>query len=169
LPPRMASLADLATSEKMEAGLASIAHRNLKRGYHRFMPCGQDIALQLGLNPLTYDQIKVAFSHLSPEGRAFAESVLKETGFDTKTPLWAYFLCEAKVLAGGNALGPAAGAIIRGTIRSLIENCRSSPKGPGPLNWTPLSSPLRLANNSPIIDIKSFLQFANVYSPEIPL
>jgi Animal haem peroxidase len=153
-PPNMAALGDLATPSKMESGLASIAHRNLKRGYHRFMPSGQDVAKKLGLVPLSPAQIKSAFP------RASAAAVLTETGFDTKTPMWVYFLCEAKVLAGGNVLGPAAGTIIRGTISSLITQSRRSLLGSGAQNWTPQQSPLRLADGRSIVDIKSFLQFA---------
>ena len=158
----MAALGDLATVQKMESGLGSIAHRNLKRGYHRFMPSGQELAQKLGLVPLSPEQIRSAFTHHS------APNILTGTGFDRRTPLWVYFLCEAKVLADGNILGPAAGAIVRGTITSLIEQCRRLANGPGAQNWTPENSPLRLADGNPIADIKSFLQFANVYRADVP-
>jgi hypothetical protein len=157
LPENMAGLNDLATLEKMAKGLASIAHRNLKRGYHRFMPSGQDVALALHLTKLNDQQIIGAFTHLE------AGDILKETGFHIDTPLWVYFLCEAKI-AGGNKLGPAAGAIIRGTITSLIKQSRLSASSPGPSSWTPHSSPLLLAGEKPILDIKGFLQFAGVLS-----
>ncbi len=157
LPENMVSLGDLATLEKMMMGLGSIAHRNIKRGYHRFMPSGQEVASKLGLTPLTHSQIASAFPRLP------SQSVLTEAGFDRRTPLWVYFLCEAK-LKGGNVLGPAAGAIVRGTITQLIRHNQANVAGLGGLNWKPEDSPLRLSNGHPITDIRTFLQFAGVLS-----
>ena len=156
LPPTMTSLGDVTTNVKMADGLASISYRNLRRGYHRFMPSGQDMARKLNIEPLTPAQIGSAFTHHS------ATDVLRETGFDVKTPPWVYFLCEAKVKADGNALGPAAGAIVRGTIMELLRlNPQSVLKCEGG-RWTPEMSPLRLASGGTIKDIKSLLQFAGV-------
>ncbi len=156
LPTTMSSLGDVNTPVKMADGLASISYRNLRRGYHRFMPTGQDLAAKLGVAPLTSAQIRSAFTLDS------AMDVLSETGFDVKTPPWVYFLCEAKVNANGNALGPTAGAIVRGTIMNLLRmNPHSALKCEGG-SWTPEMSPLRLASCGTIKDIKSLLQFAGV-------
>jgi Animal haem peroxidase len=156
VPIRMSSLGDVRTRAKMLHGLASISHRNLKRGYHRFMPSGQELAAQLGIAPLTPAQIIGAFAHHS------AAAVLTETGFDVETPAWVYFLCEAKVKANGNALGPAAGAIVRGTIMELLRLNPESALNCDGGGWKPETSPLLLADGSAIKDIKSFLQFAGV-------
>ena len=155
LPENLASLGDLATVSKMDLGLGSIANRNLKRGYHRFMPSGQEIAATLGFPPLSQEEIVGAFTHHS------AKAVLAETGFDNQTPLWVYFLCEAKH-AGGNVLGPSAGAIVRGTIKEVLRHNKNSVLNANNGNWTPESSLLQLENKVPIKTIKSFLQFAGV-------
>jgi hypothetical protein len=154
LPPHMSDLPDT-PDQKVSAGLSSIVHRNLKRGYHRFIPSGQDIAAKLGLSGASEIRVTDAFENIR------VKTFLKESGFDTKTPLWIYLLCEASLKEGGQTLGPVGGSLVRGTIRELLDHA----SGGEVWRWKPEDSPLQLPGDRPIKDIKSFLEFAGVMKP----
>lgn len=161
VPGALMNPGDVSVHSKMSAGLTSICHRNIKRGYHRFMPSGQQMAKRLGVERLSPDEIRNSFTNQS------ARAILSETGFDKQTPPWVYFLCEAKVKADGKTLGPTAGAIVRGTIMGLLQQNPDSAVSCNNGRWTPELSPLRLDNGGTIKDIKTFLQFAGVLDHRI--
>ncbi len=52
--------------------------------------------------------------------------VLKQHGFDSKTPLWYYILKEAEVLGKGLHLGPVGSRIVAETFVGLIEGSQTS-------------------------------------------
>ena len=95
--------------------LISLATRNLLRGRLLSLPSGQQAAAELGFTPLTADQIRSGVN-------ADQQQVLRETGFDQKTPLWYYILREAKFLADGQHLGPVGSTLVAETFVGLIEN-----------------------------------------------
>lgn len=140
----------------IESGLSSICHRNLKRGYQRFMASGQDYAKALGVAALRPGDILGAVNHDA------SRSFLQAKGFDRQTPAWFYFLCEAKVHGSSNTLGPAAGAMIAETIMGLLQQDPGSVLHAKGGSWTPKASPLRVKGNQPIAGIAAFLRFAGV-------
>ena len=93
---------------------ASLAVRNLLRGYLLRMPTGQAVANALGEQVLTGDEIK--------DGAASQDQVdaLEQGGFLDRTPLWYYILVESAVRADGQHLGPVGSTIIAEVIVGLI-------------------------------------------------
>jgi len=81
----------------------SLAVRDLQRGQGIGLPSGEAVSRHLGIEPLTKDQIGVAF-----------------TGGNGETPLWYYILREADVCTGGNRLGPVGGQIVAEVLTGLI-------------------------------------------------
>ncbi len=98
---------------------ARLAVRNLLRGYLLRMPTGQAVASQLGFSPLTPTEIQTAAT--SPD----QATILAETGFDTRTPLWYYILAEAAHV-GGEHLGPVGSTIVADVLVGLIRRSEDS-------------------------------------------
>lgn len=98
---------------------ARLAVRNLLRGYLLRMPTGQSVAKKLGFIPLTETELETA---ASSENQA---TVLRETGFNKKTPLWYYILAEAAHF-GGERLGPVGSTIIAEVLIGLIRRSEDS-------------------------------------------
>jgi hypothetical protein len=114
--------------EETPADAANLAVRNLLRGYGLRMPTGQAVAHHLGLTPLTAAQLKAAAASTTQA------SVLQNTGFLTRTPLWYYLLAEAKH-HGGQHLGPVGSTIVAEVLIGLVRRSDDSIlRTPG---WTP--------------------------------
>jgi len=114
--------------EETPADAARLAVRNLLRGYGLRMPTGQAIANHLGITPLTATQLKAAAASTTQA------SVLQNTGFLTRTPLWYYLLAEAKH-HGGQRLGPVGSTIVGEVLIGLVRRSDDSIlRTPG---WTP--------------------------------
>lgn len=96
--------------------MAILAQRNLRRGAALGLPSGQGMAAQFGLTPMTAAQIKSGL----PAGEA---AILDASGglLLKKTPLWYYALREAKVVGGGNQLGPVGGRIVAETFVRMLK------------------------------------------------
>ncbi|MCU1345920.1 MAG: peroxidase [Acidimicrobiia bacterium] len=102
---------------------ASLAFRNLQRGFRMGLPSGQAVARMMQVpvlgekdlwetkfdgdtaNPWTEGQMFLAKHHRWLEGRA---------------PLWFYILKEAEVLEKGHRLGPVGSRIVAETIIGLV-------------------------------------------------
>ena len=82
--------------------ITSLAERNLLRGKRLGLPAGQDVAVAMGLKPLTNQQLG-----------------LTDPGWKGKAPLWFYVLKESELL-GGNRLGPVGGTIVAEVILGLM-------------------------------------------------
>jgi hypothetical protein len=82
--------------------ITSLAERNLLRGKRLGLPAGQDVAVAMGLEPLTNQQLG-----------------LTDPGWKGKAPLWFYVLKEAELL-GGHRLGPVGGTIVAEVILGLM-------------------------------------------------
>jgi hypothetical protein len=133
--------------------LQHLAVRNLLRGYQLSLPTGQAVANLLGVAPLTADELK--------EGNADdLNTLLTDSGFLERTPLWYYVLKEAEVQAGGNSLGEVGSRIVAETLIGQIRN------DPGSYmaqlqTWVPEDGVL-LPDGRPILTIKDFFRFAGV-------
>ena len=89
-------------------GGGSLAQRNLRRAVRLEVPSGQEVAKNLGLEPLPAEAL------LLKELPAAARDRLLEA-----TPLWYYILCEAE-REGGDHLGPLGGRIVAEVILRLL-------------------------------------------------
>ncbi len=82
--------------------IVALAERNLLRGKRIGLPCGQDVAMAMGVKPLTNEQLG-----------------LTEKDWTKKAPLWYYILKEAE-LSGGQRLGPVGGRIVAEVFLGLL-------------------------------------------------
>jgi hypothetical protein len=133
--------------------LTRLAVRNLLRGYSLCLPTGQAVAEELGITPLSPQQLRSG-------NTASFNKVLEAGGFETATPLWYYVLKEAEVLANGNSLGPVGSRIVVetliGQLRADDESFLNAEEG-----WSPEQGVL-LPDDSPIVTINDLFRFAGV-------
>jgi Animal haem peroxidase len=133
--------------------LEHLAVRNLLRGYQLSIPTGQAIANLLGLAPLTEEELT--------EGNSDElNTLLTDSGFLQKTPLWYYVLKEAEVQAGGNSLGEVGSRIVAETLIGQLRNDPGSYLAQA-ATWVPEDGVL-LPDGRPILTIKDFFRFAGV-------
>ncbi len=83
--------------------IVALAQRNLLRGKRLGLPCGQDVAVAMGVTPLTNEQLG-----------------LRQPGWGGKAPLWYYVLKEAELLSKGRKLGPVGGRIVAEVILGIM-------------------------------------------------
>jgi heme peroxidase len=133
--------------------LEHLAVRNLLRGYQLSIPTGQAVANQLGVAPLTEEQLTEGNSEQ-------LNTLLADSGFLTRTPLWYYVLKEAEVQAGGNSLGEVGSRIVAETLIGQIRNDPSSYLAQAAV-WVPENGVL-LPDGRPILTIRDFFRFAGV-------
>ncbi|MHA6791952.1 peroxidase family protein [Pseudonocardia bannensis] len=88
--------------------IIALAERNLLRGKRLGLPAGQDVAVAMGIKPLSNAQLG-----------------LTEPGWKGKAPLWFYILKESELL-GGTKLGPVGGRIVAEVILGLMALDRTS-------------------------------------------
>ena len=126
-----------------EPGLAAkLAVRNLLRGYQLRMPTGQAVARALhdklrgvrDIPVLTAAQIRKGAGGGAAGGKQ--RQVLKDSGFDERTPLWYYILAEAALLRDGRRLGPVGSTILAEVLVGLVRRSPDSILAPG-LDWKP--------------------------------
>jgi hypothetical protein len=138
--------------------VASIARTNLWRGYHRRIPSGQALADAMKVSRLTPKEIADAVA----DGNGL-DVFLRDNGLDIETPAWLYTLCEARVRAQGNRLGPMGSTVVAKTIFGLLRANPDSVLCVKDGKWRPdAGSPLRTPDKKPVADIRNFLQFAGV-------
>jgi Animal haem peroxidase len=135
--------------EETPADAARLAVRNLLRGYGLRMPTGQAVANHLGITPLTATQLKTAAASTTQA------SVLQNTGFLIRTPLWYYLLAEAKH-QGGQRLGPVGSTIVAEVLIGLVRRSDDSIlRTPGWIPTLPAATPGRF-------ELADLLRFAKV-------
>jgi hypothetical protein len=167
----MLGLQEKMDDSKMRQGLQSICARNLRRGYHRFIPSGQKLANALGLPGLDSNELLQGFGRaqmLSSGTLERFEQLITAGQFGSAMPAWAYFLCEAQNANSGKALGPVAGAIVRETILGLLKLNKSPVIGTEqePPKWNPAdNSSLRTSEGKPVDSLRRILEFAEVVAP----
>jgi hypothetical protein len=104
------------------AEFSSLASRDLYRGRAVELPCGEDVARAMGLQPCSTQELKTANSELSGG-----------------TPLWLYVLGEAEAQHKGEFLGEVGGRIVAEVIFELLKyDPDSILNRPG---WTPELAP----------------------------
>jgi LysM repeat protein len=101
----------------LPADQASLAARNLLRGYGLRLPTGQAVARALHRTPLTADQLKLAAASQAQV------QALTAGGFLDRTPLWYYILAEAAHPSFGNGqrLGPVGSTIVAEVLTGLAR------------------------------------------------
>ena len=98
-----------------------LAVRNLLRGYLLRMPTGQGVATALGLTAMTPAEIETAAN--SDEQAA----ILRESGFNARTPLWYYILAEANGAASkGDRLGAVGSTLLAEVFVGLVQRSEDS-------------------------------------------
>jgi hypothetical protein len=111
----------------LSADLARVlAARNLFRAKRLGLPSGQDVALAMGIEPLTDAQLF--------EGESVQEETRKD--LEGRAPLWFYVLKEAEVEANSEGLGPVGGRIVAEVLIGLLAGDPLSFLGVRP-NWKP--------------------------------
>lgn len=98
-------------SNEPEARLRSLTFRNLKRGVQLGLPSGQWVARQMGVTPLSVEELST--------GRDGAAALVN--GFGKQTPLWYYILKEAKVQERGLRLGQVGSRILAEVFVGLLR------------------------------------------------
>lgn len=148
LPPRIGGVPS-------DAPFASLAARNLKRGYNFSLPSGQDFAKALGVNkgpPLLIGDSLLPFTKMGLPG-ADAEALTLHT------PLWVYILAEAQACLAkpngtfatgadgkfikdanqGTQLGPVGGRILLEVFFGLLDSDAGSYFQDK--SWNPVAKP----------------------------
>lgn len=152
-PARSGDLArDPQGMPKPRAGLISnLALRNLMRGAQRDLPCGEDVARAMGVDPIAACDLRVGkatMEHID-DARPIADY---GESFKDRSPLWFYVLAEARHLWAKKAaaahatkeacdaiptrLGPVGGRIIAETMVALMAKDPESVLNAGP-GWRP--------------------------------
>ena len=126
-----------------------LAVRNLLRGYLLRMPIGQAIAKALGVTSMTAAEIEAAAD--SPEH----VQILRESGFNKRTPLWYYVLAEANGSPKGKHLGPVGSTLLAEVLVGLV--IRSEDSILRTKKWKPT-----LGTTKGRFDLPDLLRFARV-------
>ena len=124
------------TGEDEGSDYSSLANRDLERGQIVGLASGEAIAREMGVEPLSADQIGLA-----------------DVGWEYETPLWLYILKEADALEDGDRLGPVGGRIVAEVLTGIMESDPESFRSVEP-SWTP-TLPSREPGRFGIADILS--------------
>ena len=119
LPRSLISLPRQISGEDEGSPYSSLANRDLQRGQAVGLPSGEAVARELGLEPLSSDQVG-----------------LSGAGWERETPLWLYVLKEAEILEDGNRLGPVGGRIVGEVLVGIIDADPESFRSVDP-SWEP--------------------------------
>jgi hypothetical protein len=135
---------------------ASLASRNLLRGWRLGLPSGQAVAQAMGLTPMTDDQIVIGKAVDEQDPGVIPTPIVDVAGgvFADNCPLWVYVLAEAAAhrvpvpipASGGPAtvatpkLGPVGGRIVAEVFVGLLFGDKSSMLTLDP-TFTPVSGP----------------------------
>jgi hypothetical protein len=107
---------------------ASLAARNLLRGYLLRLPTGQAVARALGQRLQGVRNIPVLTEQQILDAANDAQvQVLQDAEFlQRKTPLWYYILAEAASLEGGQRLGKVGSTIVAEVLVGLVRRSEGS-------------------------------------------
>ena len=138
-------------TEAFNPMLKKLAVRNLLRGYLLSLPTGQAVVAELGVTPLTQNELEGDDPKI--------KDALTNGKFLTHTPLWFYILQEAHARAGGNTLGEVGSLIVASTIIGQILHDEDSYLNQD--GWTPEKG-VTLDDGTTVSTIIDFLKFAKV-------
>ncbi len=121
----------LSTLPSAVSSVRQLPRANLLRGRALGLPSGRDVALTMGMQPLTDAQLFL--DEDAPIDATLREQIL------AAVPLWYYVLCEAESLYEGEHLGPVGARIVTEVLVGLVEGdpesfLRQTPR------WTPAQS-----------------------------
>ena len=146
--------------------LASLATRNLLRGYKLRMPTGQAVASRMNLPVQTESDLRELIAANADRANLSAEDkdALINAGFDKRSPLWFYILAEAELVQNGMQLGPVGGTLIAEVLIGLVRRSADSIFNMGP-GWNPshLSQQMKRPMN-PNYHLMALLRLAGVHS-----
>ena len=134
LPRFLISLPRQISGEDEGSAYSSLANRDLQRGQAVGLASGEAVARQLGVEPLSPEQVG-----------------LTEAGWEQETPLWLYVLKEAEALEDGNRLGPVGGRIVGEVLVGIVDADPESFRSVDP-SWRP-SLPSHEAGSFGITDL----------------
>ena len=114
--------------EVQEGINASLAIRNLLRGYKTRMPMGQAVATRMNLPVLAASDLRDLIASNADRSSLSAEdkTALKDAGFDRQSPLWFYILAEAELKEDGMCLGPVGATLIAEVLVGLVRRSADS-------------------------------------------
>lgn len=140
--------------------LKHLARRNLRRGYQLSLPTGQALAREIGVRPLTRDEV-------GGGDVPGVRQALEQGGFLDRTPLWFYVLKEAEVREGGRRLGEVGSRVVAETFVGVLladpESYLSQARAWNPSQPTPRTRrPVELPDGRAIATIHDLLVFAGV-------
>ena len=155
----LATLPEFAGSASDEMNLA---YRNILRGLSMRLPCGEDVARAMGVEPLKRPALRIgkAEDQAGWDANPFIDSFELPGGirpFVGKTPLWLYILCEGaqNALAGKNhALGPVGGRIVAETFIGILLGDKQSYLHQDP-RWKP-----EVGMGGTAFDMLKFIEYA---------
>jgi Animal haem peroxidase len=104
LPSSLIALPHEISGEEAGSAYSSLANRDLERGQMTGLPSGEAVAREMGIEPLSEEQIG-----------------LRAAGWEGETPLWLYILKEAEALHEGDRLGPVGGRIVSEVLVGIID------------------------------------------------
>ncbi|HUQ26538.1 MAG TPA: peroxidase family protein, partial [Burkholderiales bacterium] len=138
---------------------ASLAFRNLLRGFRMHLPSGQRVAQMMGVEPLSDEQLwskKNEGETLEdwPEGTTFLNANRK--WLEGAAPLWYYILKEAEVKHHGRHLGAVGGRIVAETLVGLAWYDHFSYLFQMPL-WTPALEGIGLGATLDMLELTTFV------------
>ena len=134
--------------------MAKLTQRNLLRGLVLSVPTGQSVAKAMKAYPLTPNEM---ITGLNDDQK----SVVKNFGFDHRTPLWFYVLKEAEVQQDGNSLGYVGSKLVAETLIGLLKKDPNSYlNNQDHPNVT--AAGIQVDNNTTIATIADLLEFAEV-------
>jgi Animal haem peroxidase/TAT (twin-arginine translocation) pathway signal sequence len=175
MPPT--ALPDTVTSENL------LSVRNLKRGKLVGLPSGQQVAREMGVEPLTNAQLSqnhrihvkvpivgnvveiVPPGEFDEENQALTQ-IFAEDGWDAEAPLWFYILKEAELVGDGTpdgkarTLGPVGGRIVAEVLVGLLQHDKNSYLTLQP-TWKP-APPIAPARGK--FTMADLLKYAGVWS-----
>jgi hypothetical protein len=152
---------------EVEEGIkASLAIRNLLRGYKMRMPTGQAVATRMSLPVLAASDLRDLIAANADRSDLSAEdkTTLKNAGFDERSPLWFYILAEAELTQNGMRLGHVGATIVAEVLIGLVRHSPDSIFKMG-AGW----NPSRLAHEmqrpmNPNYHLMALLRLAGVHS-----
>ncbi len=146
--------------------MASLATRNLLRGYKLRLPTGQAVATRINVPVLAADDLlAVITANAQQAGLSAADqTALSAAGFETRTPLWFYILAEAEFQENGMRLGPVGGTLVAEVLIGLVRRSADSIFNLGP-DWNPfrLREEMQRPMN-PNYHLTALLRLAGVHS-----
>lgn len=99
-----------------------LATRDLLRGYLLRLPTAQAMARALNLPVMTAAELEA----VAESANSDQKTVLRNSGFSSRTPLWFYILAEAAHYNSGEKLGPVGGLIVASVLVGLIRRSQDS-------------------------------------------